>query len=87
MCADNVSLELSMKVDADLSGLLVVVGEDSLVVAGVLMVPGGCLVAEYLSVYSILISITADWLWFSWAAFSQAVYCLVSEGRALLILH
>lgn len=31
MCADNVSLELSMKVDADLSGLLVVVGEDSLV--------------------------------------------------------
>lgn len=62
MCPDNVSLELSMKVDADLSGLLVVVGEDSLVVAGVLMVPGGCLVAEYLSVYSILISITADWL-------------------------
>lgn len=51
-----------MKVDADLSGLLVVLGEDSLVVAGVLMVPGGCLVAEYLSVYSILISITADWL-------------------------
>lgn len=62
MCADNVSLELSMKVDADLSGLLVVVGEDSLVEAGVLMVPDGCLVAEYSAVYSILISITADWL-------------------------